>query len=292
MTAVELKKRLLNAVLADGGWGYYAGQPSRLEPTAWATLALCAGATPIEAGARCTAATTLWAPLQNSKHLIVEKQSAVSNFGFNGLALLALTAAGATSQDPLVSSLTAGLLEARGIQIPDAGTAIKQNTMLQAWSWIDGTFSWSEPTAWCLTALKKTGTRSGQRIADGEAMLLDRVCQNGGWNYGNSNAFTQDLRPYVPTTALGLISLQTRRADAAVTKSLAWLEAHALTEASAMALSLAAIALSVYDRPTDTVLAALDAQESKTGSLGNAHLMAMTLYALTIPAHQARAFRI
>ena len=25
---------------ADGGWGYQAGHPSRLEPTAWAALAL------------------------------------------------------------------------------------------------------------------------------------------------------------------------------------------------------------------------------------------------------------
>ena len=42
MTAMAsmLDKRLLDAVRADGGWGYYAGQASRVEPTAWAALAL------------------------------------------------------------------------------------------------------------------------------------------------------------------------------------------------------------------------------------------------------------
>ena len=32
---------------------------------------------------------------------------------------------------------------------------MRQDGSLQAWSWVDGTFSWVEPTAWCLLLLKK-----------------------------------------------------------------------------------------------------------------------------------------
>ena len=104
------------------------------------------------------------------------------------------------------------------------------------------------------------------------------------------------MTPYAPgrpiTISPAYVPVAGSLGCSSVVKSLAWLEAESLSERSAMALSLTAIALSVYDRPIEKVLAALDEQETKTGSLGNAHLMAMTLYALTIPAHKAKAFRI
>ena len=62
-----------------------------------------------------------------------------------------------------------------------------------------GTFSWAEPTAWALFALKKCLARgmvisgADARIRDGEAVLRDRVCATGGWNYGNSNVFGKNL---------------------------------------------------------------------------------------------------
>ena len=35
-----MRQRLLDAVGADGGWAYYPDKASRIEPTAWALLAL------------------------------------------------------------------------------------------------------------------------------------------------------------------------------------------------------------------------------------------------------------
>src|SRR5262249_9915411 len=151
------------------------------------------------------------------------------------------------------------------------------------------------PTCWSLIALKRVSGYDEAlraRIDDGERMLFDRVCHDGGWNYGNSNAFTQDLRPYVPTTALGLIALANRTDRDEVRRSLAWLEATALSERSAMALSLTAIALALHARPIDTVLGALADQYARTQFLDNAHLPSMALYASTIPTHHAAAFRL
>ena len=77
---------------------------------------------------------------------------------------------------------------------------LRQNNQLLGWPWIDGTFSWVEPTSWCLLALKKAGqlpsrTGAAARIAEADRMLADRCCVSGGWNYGNSNVLGKELSP-------------------------------------------------------------------------------------------------
>lgn len=277
-----LDSALRNAAHHSGGWGYYRGQSPRVEPTAWAMLALGDKAP----GA---ARTTLLSWQRADGHL-VDPVSPEPNYAWDALALLALgdDATGHTA------ALTKALVAAKGIALANSA-AIKQDQEIEAWSWIDGTFSWAEPTCCSLIALKRRPDHDASlraRIDDGERMLFDRVCRPGGWNYGNSNVFTQDLRPYVPTTALGLIALADRTDRDEVRRSLTWLSANALSEHSAMALSLSAIALAIHARPIGAVLAGLADQYGRTQFLDNAHLTAMALYASTIPAHHADAFRV
>jgi hypothetical protein len=52
------------------------------------------------------------------------------------------------------------------------------------------------------------------------------------------------------------------------------------------------MALYVYGRPTDAVLTQLEAQQVRTRTLGNAHLLGMALYALTLPVHRAVALKV
>jgi len=172
---------------------------------------------------------------------------------------------------------------------------VRVDRQLQAWSWTEGTFSWLEPTALCLLALKVRRVEApivAERIAAAEAVIADRACQPAGWNYGNAQVLTQDLRPYVPTTALALLAMQDRRGEPFVTRSVDWLAANALAERAAMALSLAAVALSVFDRPVEAVLAALEEQVQRTAALDNLHLQALASFALTLPVHRGRAVRI
>jgi hypothetical protein len=188
--------------------------------------------------------------------------------------------------------LTGSLLATKGIAI-EGDSVVKQNSRLQAWPWTEGTFSWIEPTAYCLLALKKRGASgavASVRMTEAEAVILDRVCESGGWNYGNSQVLSQDLRPYVPTTALALLAMQDRRGNPAIEKSLQWLKAHATSESSTMALALTAICLQAFREPTDPVVSLLGEQDAKTGFLDNAHLMALALYAFGLPTHQNRAF--
>ena len=284
--------RVLSAGLATGGWPYYSGQRGRIEPTCWALLAL-SGAKAADDARAVARGVEFLRSLQRPDGLLIEPGVTEPNYGWNALALLALTSAESVAPMGMADKLTAALLAVKGVQLQDTKGVLKQNAMLQGWSWTPATFSWIEPTAYAVLALKKrkvSGAAAAARLAEAEAVILDRVCGTGGWNYGNSQVLSQDLRPYVPTTALALVAMQDRRDHPAVVKSLEWLSSHALAEPSSMALSLAAMALRVFGRPIDSVVHALAAQEAKTGALGNLHLTAMTVCALAIPARGASFF--
>jgi hypothetical protein len=79
---------------------------------------------------------------------------------------------------------------------------------LRGWGWTPDTFGWVEPTARAVLALQLLRPTAGQAIADGLAVLADRECVGGGWNYGNRTVMGVDLPPYAETTAIALIGLQ------------------------------------------------------------------------------------
>ena len=138
----ELRDRLLRARNADGGWGYYAGKSSRLEPTTWALMALGADAS--------LDVLRSWPAADG---LLLERAGGAPNFGFHGLGLLALLDRKIDHHGG-TGSLVGGIQQVKGIALPDA-TRNRQNNRIQAWGWIDETFSWVEPTTYCLLALKK-----------------------------------------------------------------------------------------------------------------------------------------
>ena len=295
----EVTARLLGvlaaAVKPDGGWPYYEGRSSRLEPTCWAALGLSFAQDAKADSDRVSRARAFLRRLQREDGLLLDDKNPGPNYAWNGLALLADTTIGGPSPDPWRDRLVAGLLAAKGVALEQSSSLPSQNNRLQAWSWIEGTFSWIEPTAVCLTALKKIGAAgrlARTRMSEAESLILDRVCDGGGWNFGNAHVLDQDLRPYVPTTALALLAMQDRRDHPAVKQSLEWLVAHATAERGAMALSLATVCLQIFGEPTDAVRDLLVRQEAETKFLGNAHLTAMALFALTVPRHGAQAFRI
>ena len=91
----ELASHLRDVLVAgrnpDGGWGYYAGKSSRLEPTCWALLALLEDRRPDDA-AVVDAGLRLLAKWQRADGLIAEP-ALPPNLAFNGLASLVFTAA-------------------------------------------------------------------------------------------------------------------------------------------------------------------------------------------------------
>lgn len=285
------RTRLVDLAAASGGWPYHAGQPPRIEPTCWALLALSGVSSPRETAAVQAARRFLRSLLQPSG-LLVEPNTPGPNYAWNGLALLALN--GRDDLD-LADRLSASLLGVRGIRIDDSAGVMHQNNKLQAWPWTEGTFSWLEPTALCLLALKVRRVAAPElaaRVADAESIIFDRVCDPAGWNYGNAHVMAQDLRPYVPTTALVLLAMQDKRDHPVVRRSLDWLASHATAEPATMACATAAICLHLYDRPTDDVRRMVADQYSRTRALDNVHLTALAAYALAMPEHRGEAVRI
>ena len=282
VATTALRTALARSSNSPGGWGYYAGKASRIEPTAWGLLALSAAG---DLGPAATHAAFLQR-LQQPSGWLVEGANQPVNIGFNALTAFAWASEPTLASDGARAKLFGALVGSKGIRVKTVDPNGQDNS-LQGWSWIDGTFSWVEPTAWGLLALKRARRAdlnvdgAAARIDEAERLLINRMCRTGGWNFGNAAAMNQDLRAYVPTTALALLAMQDRNTENAVAKSVAFLETHWSEEVSAPAMGLSLLALAAFGRPTAAIEAQLAAHVTKAIEFGNLHGNAVALAALS-----------
>ena len=295
--AIDRVSRILEAgAAASGGWGYYPGKASRVEPTCWSLLALAA-TTALPRAAWLAAIDPhlqFLARSQRADGLLHDLPSPLPNLTSNGLAALACLQIGGGTAEAILTRLVPALLRIKGVSVENKARA---SDALQGWPWIEGTFSWVEPTSFCLLALKRERRRGPSaagdaRIREAEQVLLTRSCAAGGWNYGNASVLDQDLRPYVPTTALSLLALQDRPADPAVVRGLAFLQRSQTKEASGMALALTALCFRVHGLPCAQVELALINDIARVNRLSNLNVIAMVLYVLSGDQHGAAAFTV
>ncbi len=199
----------------DGGWGYFPGKSSCLEPTAYALLALAEDprARPaVDRGRRLIRSWEVAAGGWRPCAPVAEAHWATS-------LVVTLHSALGVSDDSTRRAVD-WLISTRGAETrPLARLAawlsphtVEFDASLSGWPWQTGTSSWVEPTAHALMALGRIA-RSGphpaleSRLALGRRMLLDRRCGDGGWNYGNRRVLGADLPSYPETTALALMAL-------------------------------------------------------------------------------------
>ena len=258
----------------DGGWSYYSGKQSWLEPTFYGALALHGdpaadrawslikswqqpdGSWPPTAGA----AISGWggALCLTLAHLRGE----VDGTYLKGLAYLLKTAG-------TESELWRRALARVGLLNPG------RNLSLKGWPWKEGTSSWVEPTAHTLIALKKAyavvpAPELTERIQSGEALLLDVRCKDGGWNFGSPWTLGEDQRSYPETTALALLGLQGRaEAGSSVDLAKRWLP----ETPSSLARAWITIALRLHGAAVPEALTPLTGQ-------GSPDLMVVALEAL------------
>ncbi len=102
----DVRKALLSSRNTDGGWGYYPGKASRLEPTAWALLALN----------EPPAALKNWR-LQGSWR--VDVAGAPVNYAFQALAGLVLLQHAEYAPD--ASAIARNLLDIKGVSFAADG---------------------------------------------------------------------------------------------------------------------------------------------------------------------------
>lgn len=237
----------------DGGWGYFDGKRSWLEPTAYSLLALHEEVgTPVwengwnllrgwqrEDGAWRPSAQVEdahWSTaMAVTLHCIREVYDAQFRKGVDWL---------------LDSSGTETRLLPRIAAYLNGESPTGHSLQFRGWAWRPETSSWIEPTVHSLVALKKAAPRiSGhllkRRIVLGEGMILRRRCGDGGWNYGSKAALGVDLPSYPETTALALLGLQGCR-DAELGPAIARARNLYSQAQSPMAKALLKLSLLVY----------------------------------------------
>jgi hypothetical protein len=199
----------------DGGWGYFPGKQSWLEPTAYAALALHGD----PAADRAWKLIGSWQLKDGGWRPTADVQIA------NWTTALCVSLATLRGEfgDPLQKGV-AWLLGSWGVESRWVNRmAVKLGRLeadrdlnLKGWPWKPNTSSWVEPTAHTLVALKQALSHTPakyqgeirERVRMGEAQLMDVRCRDGGWNYGSRAVMGGDLPSYPETTALALLGLQ------------------------------------------------------------------------------------
>ena len=276
----------------DGGWGTLRGKRSNTESTSLAVTALTA-LPEIAAKANRKRGIDWLVRQQNQDHSWPLNETAKEGSWTTALAIMAL------SDDPQNGDRAlAGarwLLEQEGskpgilaelILWARGKSAInKVNNDLIGWSWVPNSFSWVEPTSYALIAVKKlrarlAGTSVDERIRQADAMIYDRMCNGGGWNYGNSKVLDYALWPYPDITAVALIATQDHLRERANQQSLQVLDRIARETDSGLALGWAAICLNIYRQDNSDFLTQIDKRFIATGFLGETKSLALALIAL------------
>jgi hypothetical protein len=170
---------------ADGSWGYLEGKAGAGEPTMLATAALSPTGVP---GADF-GLTLQWLRTQAMPW---EKL------------LLPAALAHTPGAEALRRSLAEEILQSKGKTLADTPG---HDGSLVGWAWVQDTHSWVEPTAYALLSLRSLGMGSHPRVQQGVRLLLDRQCEDGGWNYGNPVALGQQLESFPIPTAWALLAL-------------------------------------------------------------------------------------
>lgn len=200
MTDLDTQRsRLLAMANPEGGWGYIAEQPPHLEPTCLALLAL-------HDGPHRTAALA-WIETSAAGDGTYRQASGRREAAWpTALVLFVRLSLGQSGLESLVRALLA--LRGRVVSVGTDQDINDVDTSLVGWPWAEGNFSWVEPTAWAILALRKAGQTGHARLVEGRKLLLDRVLEPGGLNYGNRRIFGITLEPIPTPTALALLALQ------------------------------------------------------------------------------------
>lgn len=239
----------------DGSWGYQAGEAGRLEPT---VLALAAGPD---------------ADWLASDWLATQEPS---------WPLLLLPALGWQRAPGACAAALAWMLSTRSEPVPDM---VGFDGGLPGWSWVAGTAGWVEPTAYALLSLQRARP-DDRAVAEGQALLVDRQCQDGGWNYGNPRVLGTELPGHLGPTGWAVMALEP---GPPVERGMDFLQG-ALSEPSTLSLALLALCAARHGRDPGPAALLLAERVGADGVRARTDLTALAVAALDVATGGAHAF--
>jgi len=198
----------------DGGWPYRKGGGSSTEPTVLALLAHSVNQgdpQSIERGLSWLRSTQRqdggWPPQpQVSQSTWVTALAALLPRDALGVSRHARAIDWLMGQTGREASLAYKL---RNELLGEGGDVIGRHA---GWPFFPGAAAWVTPSSVAILALEKAQRYQmaggiQQRIEIGRQFLMDRICQDGGWNYGRANVLGVEADSYPETTGQALLAL-------------------------------------------------------------------------------------
>lgn len=127
-----------------------------------------------------------------------------------------------------------------------ADAPIADDTSIEGWSWTANTYSWVEPTALAMMALKLSGYGTHARVQEGIRLLLDRQLPHGGWNFGNTIVFGHELSPMPMTTGIALNALKDETPLEPIQGSLSYLKSRVTSLYTPLSLGWSLLGLGAW----------------------------------------------
>ena len=295
------EEQLVASQNRDGGWGAQHGRASSTEITALATLALGRLDTPASRASATHGLRWLAARQHDDGGWPVSARVDDSSWA-TALAVLTLDVLG---REPARAVRGARWLLRRtprtlGVAISllhrfaPSTLAVRLNPDLKGWAWTADAASFVEPTCYALLALKRVrrhlpGAAVAERIDEAERMVYDRMCRDGGWNYGNSTVLEAELWPYADVTALALLALADHRLREPNQRSLRALRGMLQHVDSGLSVAWATLCFAAYGEDVAPWRGRLVERYARTAFLGETKAVALALLALSGGAEVFRA---
>jgi hypothetical protein len=234
--------QLRGRVLPDGGFAPNPGGRYRADATCWAILALMAD--PANRDLLTRARSRLAADQLPDGRVCISPDHPEA-FWPTSLAVFAWHQSLAYRENQARAAHF--LITSSGRHWPRAANdPPAHDTNLKGWPWIDDTHAWAEPTALAMMALKIAGYGDHQRVKEATRLLLDRQLPQGGWNYGNTFVFDQELRPMPLSTGIVLNALRGQTSLATIQRSLTYLQSRVASSPTPRSLGWSLLGLGAW----------------------------------------------
>jgi hypothetical protein len=221
--------------------GYEREATPSTEPTALAALALTANFR-----SNSAAPAIDWLTRAQAADGSVGIRAGESPGWPTSLAVLAWKAANSKDHGGQIERAATWILQAHGKTMPRV-PEFGHNSEIPGWSYADETSCWLEPTALAVFALKAIGHAQHARTRDGVGLLIDRLLESGGCNYGNTAVLGQTLRPHIQPTGLALLALAGESDPTGrLAKSVTWLRQAIGGETPSASLAWALLGLRMH----------------------------------------------